>query len=195
MLKHILFVLLLFSGTYYYWMTKPVTHGPGIVAPEKPKQTSAHNIKSFNHKGFKIIPKAKINMEARVLSKKGYFFDTFSELTPVDVVFGWGPMSDEKNLENLMVRQSERSFHWEMTKPPIKQREMWRNAANMHLILSNSTIEDKVNQLREGHIVNIEGYLVNAESKKGWELKTSLSRDDIGDNASELLWVKDMTVL
>lgn len=195
MLKHILFALLLFSGSYYYWTTKPVTHGPGIVAPESPKQSSARGLDSFRHKTFNIVPKAKIDIEARVLSRKDYYFDTFSELTPIDVVFGWGPMSDEKNLEKLMVRQSERSFHWEMTTPPIKQQEMWRNAANMHLIPSSNTIEEKIRGLRNGHIVKIEGYLVNAESKQGWELKTSLSREDIGSDASELLWIKSLTIL
>ncbi len=195
MIKHILFALLLFSGTYYYWTTKPVIHGPGIVAPETPKQTSARDINSFRYKTFKIVPKAKINMEVRVLSRKDYYFDTFTELTPTDVVFGWGPMSDERNLKKLMVRQSERSFHWEMTKPPIKQQEMWRNAANMHLIPSNGIIEEKVMDLRKGNIVKIEGYLVNAESKQGWELKTSLSRKDLGSDASELLWINNMTIL
>lgn len=195
MLKHVLFVLLLFSGTYYYWITKPVVHGPGVVAPESPKQSELYRSESFNHNSFKIIPKAKINLEARVLSIKNYYFDQYADLSTKDVVFGWGPMSDEDNLDNLLVRQSDRSFYWEMTKPPIEQSKMWQNASNMHLIPSNNTIKENLEQLRKGHVVRIEGYLVDVESNKGWQWKTSLSRDDIGNGSSELVWINNLTIL
>lgn len=195
MFKHILFVLLILSGTYYYWTTKPITHGPGIVAPDAPEQQTTRNLKTFQFKDYRLVPKANITMTVRVLSIKNYYFDNFTGLTPVDVVFGWGPMSDEENLKNVMVRQSDRSFHWEMANPPLRQQEMWRHAANMHLILPNPEIEEKVYQLREGHIVEIEGLLVNAESNQGWELKTSLERKDLGSNSSELLWIKNLTIL
>jgi len=195
MLKHLLFIVLIGGGIYYYWTTKPVTHGPGVVAPDTPTQQTTYNADKLNFKDVELTPKAKINLEARVLSIKNYYFDTYSELTPTDVVFGWGPMSNEKNLESLMVRQSDRSFYWEMARPPLEKQQMWKHAANMHLIGSTQTIRDKINSLRQGHIVRIKGYLVNAKSSEGWTLKTSLNRDDIGDNASELVWIKSLTIL
>ena len=195
MFKHLLFIVLIFSGVYYYWTTRPVTHGPGEVAPKTPVQEKVYEANRLNYKSFELIPKAKLNLEARVLSLQNYYFDKYSDLTPTDVVFGWGPMSDEKNLGSLMVRQSERSFYWEMTKPPIKQQQMWRHAANMHLIGSTQEIRETITSLRKGQIVKIEGYLVNAKSPEGWKLKTSLSRDDIGENSSELVWIKNLTIL
>jgi len=195
MLKHLLFIVLIGGGIYYYWTTKPVTHGPGVVAPDTPTQQTTYNADKLNFKDVELTPKAKINLEARVLSIKNYYFDTYSELTPTDVVFGWGPMSNEKNLESLMVRQSDRSFYWDMARPPLEKQQMWKHAANMHLIGSTQTIRDKINSLRQGHIVRIKGYLVNAKSSEGWTLKTSLNRDDIGDNASELVWIKSLTIL
>lgn len=195
MIKHLLFAVLMFGGVFYYWTTRPVEHGPGVVAPETPEQEKTFNADKFNYKDTELTPKATITLEARVLSIKKYYFDKYSDLTPTDIVFGWGPMSDERNLNSLMVRQSDRSFHWEMAKPPIEQNKMWQNAANMHLIGSTQKIRDKINTLRQGHLVKIEGYLVNAESSAGWTLETSLSRDDIGDNASELVWIKNLTIL
>lgn len=196
MIKHFLFIILMIGSVYYYWDTKPVKHGPGVVAPETPIQEATYNADEFQYKGFEITPKATINLEARVLAIKNYYFDKYSKLMPNDVVVGWGPMSDERNLSSLMVRQSDRSFYWEMTKPPIKKHEMWQHASNMHLIGSTQEIRDKINALREGHIIHIEGYLVNATSPQGgWTLKSSMRRDDIGNDSSELVWIKSLTIL
>jgi hypothetical protein len=195
MLKHILFIILLIGGVYYYWTTRPVDHGPGVVAPDAPVQEVTYNTDKFTYKDFKIKPKANIDLEARVLSIKNYYFDQYSELAPTDIVVGWGPMSDERNLGSLMVRQSDRSFYFEMAKPPIEKNAMWKHSANMHLIGSTEQIRDKIRSLREGHVVHIEGYLVNATStEKGWTLKSSLKRDDIGKDSAELVWIKSLTI-
>lgn len=196
MIKHLLFIVLLIGGVYYYWDTRPVEHGPGAVAPETPVQQATYNVDAFTYKGVDITPKATINLEARVLSIKNYYFDKYSDLVPTDVVLGWGPMSDERNLSSLMVRQSDRSFYWEMAAPPLEKQKMWQHASNMHLIGSTKDIRDKINDLREGHIIHIEGYLVNAQSQKdGWTLKSSMRRDDIGKSSSELVWIKSLTIL
>lgn len=196
MIKHFLFIILLIVSVYYYWDTRPVQHGPGEVAPGPPMQEATYNADKLNYKGFEITPRATINLEARILAMKTYYFDKYSELTTNDIVFGWGPMSDERNLNSLMVRQSDRSFYWEMTKPPIKRHEMWKHASNMHVIASSPVIEEKMNDLRKGHVVRIEGYLVDAKSiNEGWTLTSSLKRDDIGNNSSELVWIKSLTIL
>lgn len=147
------------------------------------------------YKGFELVPKAKIKLQARVLSIKNYYFDKYSDLVPTDIVFGWGPMSDERNLSSVMVHQSDRSFYWDMIEPPLETNKMWNHAANMHLIGATQEIRDKINSLRQGHIVKIEGQLVNAHSPQGWTMKTSLSRKDLGDNSSELVWINSLTIL
>lgn len=195
MIKHLLFIALLCGGVYYYWTTSPIEHGPGVVAPEAPVQEAAYNTNQFEYEGIEIIPQATIKLEARVLAKKNYYFDKYSDLIPSDIVFGWGPMSDERNLKSLMVRQSDRSFYWEMIRPPIPEAEMWRHAANMHLVGSTQKIRDKISNLRKGQIVEIEGFLVNAVSPDGWTIKSSLRRDDIGNNSSELVWINSLTIL
>lgn len=194
MMRHILFVVLLIGGMYYYWDTREVTHGPGVVAPEPPIQKSLSE-DEITFKNFTLIPQASITLEGRILSIKKYYFDPFSELTKTDIVFSWKAMSDERNLNSLMVRQEDRSFYWEMTKPPINKQDMWKQAANMHLIGPTAEMRDKINSLRKGQVVKIEGYLVNAESSEGWTLQTSLSRNDIGDGASELVWINKMNIL
>jgi hypothetical protein len=195
MIKHILFFILVCGGVYYYWTTRPVEHGPGVVAPDAPVQEVTFDSDEISYKNFTLKPKAEIKFEARILSIKNYYFDKYSDLTETDIVFGWGPMSDERHLNEIMVRQSDRSFYWEMANPPIEQEKMWKNATNMHLIGSTQVIREKISSLRKGQIAKIKGYLVDAKSSNGWTLKTSLSRKDIGDKSSELVWIKSLTIL
>lgn len=195
MMRHLLFIVLLIGGVYYYWENRPVTHGPGVVAPDPPVQEKISDKNEIRFKKFTLFPQAKITFKARILAIKTYYFDTFSDISATDVVFSWEAMSDERNLNTLMVRQDDRSFYWEMTKPPINKPQMWEQAANMHLIGPTEEMRDKISALRKGHVVQVEGLLVNAESSDGWSLKTSLTRDDIGDGASELLWIEKLNIL
>lgn len=194
MFKHIFFIGVLLFSAYLYMTERTITHGPGIVAPIEPSQTPAFGIKDFNQGEFQIKPLAEFNIEARVLAKKQYSTDKLADLAPLDVVFGWGPMSDERNLDEVLITQSDRYFEWQMTNPPIPLHQMVRHTANMHLAPSDPQIKSKIFDIRKGHIVTIKGYLVNASTSDDWSLKTSMKRDDYGDQASELVWVKEIQI-
>ncbi|MDZ7714888.1 MAG: hypothetical protein U5J95_01625 [Balneolaceae bacterium] len=195
MLKHLLFSVLIIAGGYYYWTTRPITHGPGEMAPNKPKQEKAFGVKDIQHKNYTVSPLAKFEMQARVLAKKAYYADKQSDILPYDVVFGWGPMSDERNLDHILIKQSNRDYKWEMTRPPIPEKQMKLYSANMHLIPANLMIKEKLGELREGHIVKIKGLLVKVSSDKGWEIKSSLSRIDSGSKANEVVWIESLEIL
>lgn len=194
MFKHLLFILILVGGSYYYWTTRPVNHGPGVVAPKEPVQKKLLRTKSFDHKSSTITPIAEFETESRVLSKERYH-DEQAEIVPYDFVLGWGPMSDERNLDFILVKQSSRSFYWEMTKPPIPQNAMSNHSTNIHLIPSNEVIHEKLKEVRRGHVVRMKGKLVNVISQDGWEYKSSLSRSDIGKNSAEVLWIEEFRII
>jgi len=194
MLKHILFIALLVGGGYFFWTTRPVTHGPGVVAPSEPTQRHAFGIRNIDYKTYEIEPLAEFNIEARVLSKKRYS-DKMSEVAPYDFVLGWGPMSDERNLEHMLIKQSDRYFDWQMTKPPIRITDMINHSANVHLAPSTSVIEKKLGEVRNGHVVRIKGFLVKIDSEDGWSIKSSLRRNDYGKESSEVIWIKEFEIL
>lgn len=194
MFKHLFFILLLVGSGYYFWTTRPVTHGPGVVAPTEPTQRHAFGVQEIEYKSYSIDPLAEFTIEARVLSKKKYS-DKMAEVAPYDFVLGWGPMSDERTLNEILIRQSDRYYHWEMTKPPIPQPEMVKHSANIHMAPSSQNISDMMEKVRQGHIVRIKGYLVKIDSDNGWSVKSSLSRGDYGKKASEVLWIKEFTIL
>lgn len=194
MFKKLFLIVVVCALGYYYWINRSISHGPGVVAPKKPVQELTRNIGDIEYKDYILNPRAKITFEARVLSVENYS-DTYADLAPTDVVFAWGPMSDERNLDKIMTRQSERSMHWDMANPPIDKRKMWSHAANMHLISPTEQIRDQIQSLKEGHIVSISGYLVDAQStQSGWKLKSSLKRTDRGRGSSELVWIKSMSI-
>lgn len=195
MLKHILFVLILILGGYYFWSMRPITHGPGEVAPNKPVQKQTFGNLPIDHNSFKLIPVAEFDIEARVLSKKRYYSDKVAELAAYDFVVGWGAMSDEEHLSKVLISQSDRSFDWEIIGPPIPVSEMRIQTANIRPIASTDTISDQLEEIRIGHVVRMKGFLVNIESDDGWTAKTSLSRNDIGYKATEIIWVKELTIL
>ena len=195
MLKHLIFSVLIIAGGYYYWTTRPITHGPGEMAPNEPKQVKVFSAKDILHKNYTISPLAKFDMQARVLAKKQYYVEDQSDILPYDIVFGWGPMSDEKHLDEILIKQSNRTFSWEMTQPPIPLKKMKRYSANMHLIPASPKIKDILADLRQGHIVKIKGYLVKVASNNGWSIKSSLTRSDGGKNSNEVIWIEELEIL
>lgn len=186
-------VIIVISSWLFYnrWSMRPITHGPGVVAPEAPIQKKVLNKKPFYHKEYKITPFAIFSVEARVLSKERYRLGRSAKLVPVDLALGWGPMSDERVLKLISITQSNRFYYWYVKKYPIPRKEIIDNSANMHLIPANSSLRKKIKNVRKGAIVKFKGYLVKVEAKDGWRWNTSLRRTDSGQGACELVWVEE----
>jgi hypothetical protein len=49
--------------------------------------------------------------------------------------------------------------------------------------------------VRTGSVVRLEGYLVEARADDGWRWRSSLTREDTGNGACELVWVERLDVL
>lgn len=195
MVKHIFFILLMVGGGYYFWNSRPVVHGPGVIAPNEPAQQQAYGIHDINYKEFKLSPFAKIDIEARVLSTKQYYEDREAGFAPIDFVLGWGPMSDERNLDKILIKQSERYYYWEMIEPPIPVNEIRTSSANVRFISPSEEIADRLQDIRQGQVIRVKGYLVEVNSNDGWSVRSSSIRTDSGKEASEIVWIKELSVL
>lgn len=194
MVKHIFFILLMIAGGYYFWNTRPVVHGPGEVAPNEPVQEQAYGVKKIDFKDLKLTPFAKIDLEARVLSKKKYYEDREAEFAPYDIVLGWGPMSDERNLEQILIKQADRYYYWEMIQPSITIHDIRTHTANVRFITSDNEESEQLANLRIGQIINVNGYLVDVTSGEGWKIKSSAERTDSGKEGTEIIWIKEFSV-
>lgn len=180
----------------HFVFARPIARGPGVVAAREPLQQSVEAAAPvFAKDGYRVAALASFEMEARVLHSKNYCCGGPDRLAPVDVAFGWGRMSDEAVLKRIDVSQSGRFYFWRYEgAPPIPHREIELSSANMHLIPATKAIEKKLRSLRSGNVVTLKGYLVEVQGDGGFRWTSSLTREDTGGGACELIWVEEVEV-
>ena len=195
-MKNIL-LLCLFIFIFWQWYSSPgtITLGPGVKAADIPQQEPIKTDSKFSFKEYEITPLAGFSIKAKVLSRKDYHFDSSAELSPVDLALGWGNMSDESIIEQINITQSNRWYRWNTKEFPIPRREIETSSANMHMIPKNKEITKLLKKVRRGDIVEITGKLVMVTSDQGYQWRSSLTRDDTGDGACELVWVEELKIL
>jgi len=183
------------GGLYGWWNNRTISHGPGVLVPDPPyQQRLADSITAFERNGHYLQPLARFEAKARVLGKKNYRHDAGAALSPVDLALGWGRMSDSAVLARIDIRQSGRFYFWRTEEFPIPRHEIESHSANMHMIPASPTIADQLDRIRTGHIVQFSGYLVEARRPDGWRWRSSLTRDDTGAGACEVIWVETLEV-
>lgn len=189
--KIVVFLLLVY-GAYHSWQTRPVVHGPGVLASNEPQQGSPISGSAESINGYQITQLASFNIQARVLSAEHYHFDREADLAPVDLALGWGRMSDEAVLSQIQISQSNRFYFWHVDQFPIPRVEIETHSANMHMVPADDHVKKILKSVRAGQVVKIEGYLIEAHGTDGWHWKSSLTRDDTGNGACELVLVKSI---
>jgi len=194
-MKPIRLALILLVGILLYQCgrDRPIHTGAGVVAPKTPVQTATRDA-AFGFKEFTIQPLADFSIEARVLASERYRFDTGAALAPIDLVLGWGRMSDDDVLKYFQISQGGRWYHWHADSLPIPASEVTQSSANMHMIPANDSLEQKLHAVRVGQVVHVRGWLVEARHPNGWRWRSSLSRDDTGAGACELIFVRELEI-
>lgn len=179
-----------------WWVAKggATQHPPGVLVRDAPAQRELSNGPRFAQGRYKLQALASFDLSARVLSRKDYSSDELADLVPTDLALGWGAMSDSAVIDELTISQSYRWWSWSSSDLPVPQAEINRSAANMHLIPANDAARAALDGVREGDIVKIHGYLVEARRDDGFRIVSSLSRTDTGGGACEVIWVESLSV-
>ncbi len=194
-IKYIFVVLLLATAGYVWWIQRPVRHGPGMAAPGQPVQTVITDPQPFRFKKHCLTPLAHYDIEARVLGKERYYLGRGSDLCPIDLALGWGPMSANTMLRRVTIRQSGRYYLWSMKDAGVPRDQITRNSANVHMIAGTPGVARQLRKIRQGHVVHIKGYLVQAVAPDGWRWVSSLSRTDTGGGSCELLFATQLDLV
>jgi hypothetical protein len=190
-----LLLLICTLGAWFAWRDRPIERSPGILAPDAPQQQPLDAAApTFRKDRYEIKALAEFAVEARVLGREHYRFDAGAELAPVDLALGWGPMSDSAVLAEIAIHQRNRFYYWLTATFPIPRRDIETHSANMHLIPASRAVADRLKSVRPGHIVNLGGYLVEVRRDDGWQWRSSLTRDDTGAGACELIWVETVAL-
>lgn len=177
------------------YLHRPIEYPPGVLIPSEPEQTATVDL-PIKRGDFRLTPLAHFAIDARVLHRKIYRWDTQATLVPVDLALGWGPMSDQSVLDQVRITQSMR-FYWFEYKlpPPISKEEIISHSTNLHVIPATLEIAAQCKSLRAGTLVHLTGDLVEATAPGFGSWKSSLSRTDTGNGACELMWVQEMSIL
>lgn len=174
---------------------KTIEHPPGILVNEIPEQVELDPPIYIEKGDYIITAKATFNIKGRILSIETYNTGRESDLSPIDFAMGWGPMSDQAVLDKIDISQSRRWYKWKTNRYPIPRRQIEVNSANMHIIPANDKVEDKLNDLYQGNVVQLVGYLVYVKGRDNWFWKSSLTREDTGNHACEVFYVEEVIVL
>ncbi len=184
-------------GFANWWSDRPIHQAPGVLAKAEPTQTLIDRASPLEKNGYTVKPLARYEITARVLSKESYRWDAGAKLVPVDLTMGWGPMSDSAVLSKIEITQGNRwynSYIANVSEFPVSMEEVNRHVANMHLIAADNTVAKQIRNIRPGKIITMRGYLVEVSGKDGFTWRSSLSREDSGGGACELMWVESFSV-
>ncbi len=170
---------------------------PGTTANALPLQSDVpRNMRVIQLQPGTLTPLAGFSIEARVLSREDYTIGREAGFSPTDLALGWGKMREDSVLSHLSLSQSGRwyRYRWQGD-PPIPPGEIARSSANMHMIPSNAQVAAELRKVRRDDNVRIDGWLVRADAPDGWRWVSSLTREDTGAGACELVYVCSITRL
>ncbi|MGQ0798559.1 MAG: hypothetical protein ACT4NL_00400 [Pseudomarimonas sp.] len=166
-----------------------------VIAPDPPIQRLISNATPQTYLDLELQPLAEFEFDARLLSLAWYSQGTEANYSPVDLGIAWGAMSDSANIDALDWSHGSRFLNYRYaSQPPIPQRELDRSVANLHVLPASAEVLRKIEQLRAGQRIVGRGILVAATRADGWRWNSSLSREDTGAGACELLLLSDISV-
>lgn len=189
------FIILFIYSAYQIIFQSPKVWSEGVIVAESPIQVdlSALSKKMILYKGATLEPLADYQIKARILSRETYWLGAFAQISPLDLALGWQEMSDSKNLKYMKITQADRFYFYQYQYSiSLSTEKMMRTSANVHIIPSQSTLEKRLNNLKVGQIITLKGQLVKAHLKNGSVYVSSLSREDTGPGACEILYVTEL---
>ena len=195
--RHLLWLILVLAGcmlAYHFASEEEIKHPPGVLVSENPQQRLIVRGEPWEKNGYRITPLAEYRLRARVLRLEPYWLDRASELSPVDLALGWGPMSDQQILDRLEITQGRRWYYWRAEELSIPRKLLASSSANAHIIPANEEVERLLGILRAGDLIRARGYLILAEGENNWRWRSSLRRDDTGEGSCEVFWVEELVI-
>ncbi len=178
---------------YNNWRLRPVHPSDGPIAPADPQQTDAEGAQVTTLGHWRLKPRARYDITARILSREDYYFDLLADLIPEDLALGWGPMSDNRVLRAFEITQGARFYSWIPKQDlPIPRQDVIEHSANTHVIPADSAVRRQLQRLRVGQVVHLTGFLVDAVRDDGAYISTSMTRSDTGAGSCEVVLVEQV---
>ncbi|SDS30063.1 hypothetical protein [Pseudomonas oryzae] len=188
-LKHLFKLTVWLAALWLAW----IVLSPSPQTPRVSGDLTGGGLRIGNHR-LQALQPFQLE-EAVVLGREDYRFDRGAQLSPTDLALGWGPMADPAISSRIDIRQSNRWYYWRTDDFPIPRREIETHSANMHMIPGNAEVASVLGSLQAGARIRLSGQLIRVEGDDGFRWVSSLSREDTGNGACELVWVEELAVL
>ena len=181
-MRNLLFIAVL-AAIAYWWFDQErsiaVTRGGELVYP-----------------GYQINHLEPFALEARVLSRRDYSTGREADLSKTDLALGWGEMSRPEIIAHFDIKQRSRAYFWRTEKFPIPRRAIETQSANMHMIAATPEVAAALDRVNKGDMVRFSGQLVEVRAEEGnWRWRSSLTRNDTGNGACEVIWVQSFSLI
>jgi hypothetical protein len=141
-----------------------------------------------------LEPRASFDVSAVVASDEHYRFDDGAFLVPVDLVMTWGKLPEEPYKSEVSYGQITRYYFWRTSAAGLDLHYVQTHSANMHMIPADANVRRALLAAGSGDPVRVRGLLVNATRDDGFHWSSSLTREDDGPGACELVWVEEIQI-
>lgn len=186
-------LLIVTLATWWWWSSRAIRHAPGVLIAAPPVQENETPRALGEFGEFRLTTFARYTLRGRVLGRKRYHGGPDAQLVPVDIAVGWARMSDQAVLDRFELTMGNRFFFYEWKgQPPVPEDEIMRSASNNHVIAATDAVASAVGSLRVGQLVEMRGWLVDAEGPNGFRWRSSRQRNDTGKGACELFFVESV---
>ncbi len=153
-------------------------------------------LKNIDGNEAELLPMARYSIAGRVVSWKHYLYLKWADkLAPIDIALAWGKLATH-DFDNLISYDHDYRFYNFRFKPgfPLEQSYVISHSSNNHLIPATPTLEAALRSIRTDELIEIEGFLVNMRGPGNYHWNTSMTRDDTGGGACELIYVKELRI-
>ena len=186
--------LLVLGMGVWKWESRPVRY-PKFIYPKSDPVQIAGEAFSVRKGEVQIFGRASYDIEARVVAKKRYRWSASAGFAPWDLGLAWGPASSQRVLDELSFGINDRYLCAQWSEfPPLAPEQIMVHIANVHIIPADDQVESLIRRVRVGELVRLRGYLVDVAGPNGESWKTSLSREDSGAGACEVMYVQSVRV-
>ena len=151
------------------------------------------------HHHIRLQPRATYKITGYAAETSRKLLDQWDFVVPMDVALVWGSIADPAVLSHLKFHLSERyvSYRYDAGTPAVAVGKLPSHIANNHLIPANEEVADALARIAIGDLVTLHGKLVDLEihdagGRQVFSARTSLTRDDVGSGACEIIWVESV---
>lgn len=139
----------------------PNTTAPTCSPIEKPGPVRTLN-------GFRIVPECNLKVTGIILAQKSYFSGPMAELSPADVLIGWGAAAGPGSLKDYNIVANGREFSWAPKSGSIQgERSLKAQTMTLHLVPRTQSVATALRYSGPGSLVTMVGQKAIAHPLSG----------------------------